>query len=108
MTEIQSLISHKLKPVTFDTRFEELVPLLEQTSYSHLPVIENGIYMGSLAAIDVIPSQTKTVGDYRYSLLPYFVRKDSGWFEVLEKFAQFDCNVLAVLKIGRASCRERV
>ncbi|HLV50672.1 MAG TPA: hypothetical protein VKY44_01790 [Flavobacterium sp.] len=97
MTEIQSLISQKLLPLSFDTRFEELVPLLEQTSYSHLPVVENDIYMGSLAAIDVVPSQTQTVGDYRYSLLPYFVRKDSGWFEILEKFAQFDCNVLAVL-----------
>lgn len=97
MTEIQSLISQKLLPLSFDTRFEELVPLLEQTSYSHLPVVENDIYMGSLAAIDVVPSQTQTVGDYRYSLLPYFVRKGSGWFEILEKFAQFDCNVLAVL-----------
>ena len=55
------------------------------------------MYMGSIASEDIIPSETKTVADYRYALLPYFVRKDADWFEVLEKFAQFNCNLLTVL-----------
>lgn len=97
MRSLQSLISQKWKPFNFESKFEDLTSMLEQNRFSHFPVVEDHVYMGSIATIDVIPSKTKTVGDYRYALLPYFVRKDSGWFEVLEKFTQFDCNVLAVL-----------
>ena len=97
MKSIQNLIKHKPKPFSFDTKFEDADVFIEQTHYSHFPVIEKGVYMGSIAAVDIIPSKTKTVGDYRYTLLPFFVRKDASWFELLEKFAQFDCNVLAVL-----------
>lgn len=97
MKSLRSLISQKYDPFTFDSKFNDLVPMLESNRFSHFPVVENDVYLGSIATIDVIPSKTKTVSDYRYALLPYFVRKDSDWFEVLEKFAQFDCNVLAVL-----------
>lgn len=97
MIQIQSLISQKLAAVSFDTRLEEAAELLSQTTYSHIPVVEKGIYMGSLAAVDVETISLQTVGEYRYALSPQFVRKDAQWFEVLERFAQFDCTLLAVL-----------
>ena len=97
MKRIQNLISQKQKPLSFATRFEEIAAVAEKTRLSHFPVVEDYVYQGSLAVVDIIPSTTKTVGDYRYALLPYFVRKDADWFEVLEKFAQHDCNLLAVL-----------
>lgn len=97
MKAVQTLIKRKAAPFTFESRFEDILSFIEQNNYSHFPVVENGIYMGSIFAIDIVPSKTKTVGDYRYALLPFFVRNDANWFEVLEKFAQFDCNILAVL-----------
>lgn len=98
---VMKLIQHQIKtkpqPFTFETKLKDITSLVESQTYSHFPVSDQGVYMGSIAAEDIIPSETKTVGDYRYSLLPYFVRKDADWFEVLEKFAQFNCNILAVL-----------
>lgn len=97
MKAVQTLIKRKAAPFTFESRFEDILSFIEQNNYSHFPVVENGVYMGSISAIDIVPSKTKSVGDYRYALLPFFVRNDANWFEVLEKFAQFDCTILAVL-----------
>jgi len=97
MELIQNLIKHKPKPFTFETKFDDIVEFIEEEAYSHFPVVDKDVYMGSITALDILPSKTKSVGDYRYALQPYFVRKDASWFEVLEKFAQFDCNVLTVL-----------
>lgn len=97
MKAVQNLIRQKDKPFNFNTKFEDIALFVEENRYSHFPVVDDGVYMGSIAAIDIIPSKTKTVGDYRYALLPYFVRQDASWFEVMEKFAQFDCTVLTVL-----------
>lgn len=97
MTQIQNLISQKPTAVSFDTRLEDAAELLAQTTHSHIPVVDGGIYMGSLAADDVETISSETVGDFRHTLSPQFVRKDADCFEVLEKFAQFDCTLLAVL-----------
>lgn len=97
MTQIQNLISQKPTAVSFDTRLEDAAELLAQTTHSHIPVVDGGIYMGSLAADDMETISSETVGDFRHTLSPQFVRKDADWFEVLEKFAQFDCTLLAVL-----------
>lgn len=97
MKAIQNLIKHKPKPFTFATIFDDVIEFIEENEYSHFPVVEGDVYVGSIISLDILPSKTKTVSDYRYALQPYFVRKDASWFEVLEKFAQFDCNVLAVL-----------
>lgn len=72
---VMKLIQHQIKtkpqPFTFETKLKDITSLVESQTYSHFPVSDEGVYMGSIAAEDIIPSETKTVGDYRYSLLPY-------------------------------------
>lgn len=97
MESISNLIKHKPKPFTFTTKFKDIIEFIDKEAFSHFPVVEEGVYMGSIATLDIIPSESKTIGDYRYTLQPYFIREDANWFEVLEKFAQFDCNLLCVL-----------
>ena len=97
MKAVQNLIKQKSKPFGFETTLDSIGLLAEENNFSHFPVLESGVYMGAIAAEDIIPSKTKSIGEYRHALLPYFVRYDSSWFEILEKFAQYNCNVLAVL-----------
>lgn len=97
MKPINNLIKHKPQAFSFNTMLNDINTFIEENEYSHFPVVEDDIYLGSISALDIQPSKTSTVEDYRYTLQPYFVRKDADWFEVLEKFAQFDCNILAVL-----------
>lgn len=97
MNLIQNHIKTKPKPFTFETKFIDIISFIDDSEFSHFPVINDGYYMGSIAADDITTSQTKTVGDYKYALLPYFVRNNADWFEVFEKFAQFNCNILTVL-----------
>lgn len=97
MKSIQDFIVNEIRPFDFNSNFNDILNIMEEEEFSHFPVVENHIYMGSIASIDIIPSATKKVDDYKYTLSPYFVRNNWGWFEVLEKFAQFDCNVIAVL-----------
>lgn len=97
MKAVQNLIKQKPKAFCYETTLDSIGLFAEENNFSHFPVVQDSIYMGAIAAEDIIPSKTKNIGEYRHALLPYFVRKDSSWFEILEKFAQYNANVLAVL-----------
>ena len=61
-------------------------------------MVEEGVYIGSIVAEDIETFEdSKKVVDYKYSLEPFFTRKDAIWLEVLEVFAKNHSNVIPVL-----------
>ena len=58
-------------------------------NFSHFPVLENGIFIGSIASDDIETFDTdKKVIDYKYTLERFFARKSMLWLDVLEYFMQ--------------------
>ena len=67
-------------------------------SYSHFPVLEDGIYIGSIVAEDLETFDTdKKINNYKYTLEPFFVRSAMNWLDVLEVFGKNHTDVVPVL-----------
>ncbi|MFD1094188.1 acetoin utilization protein acuB [Salegentibacter chungangensis] len=82
----------------FSDKVSEIQELFNQLTYSHLPVENNGIYMGCISENDIRCFEAdKKLEDYQYALEGFLVRDNTYWLDVLEAFAQNDTNILPVL-----------
>jgi len=82
----------------FSDKIGEVQDLFNQLTYSHLPVENNGIYMGCISENDIRCFEAeKSLEDYQYALEGFFVRNTDFWLDILERFAQNNTNILPVL-----------
>ncbi|MCF4100144.1 CBS domain-containing protein [Gillisia sp. M10.2A] len=95
---IESYIINDIKICSLDTRIEELQQLFNKLTYSHLPVENNGVYLGCISENDVRSfEKDKKLLDYQYALEGFFAREHDYWLDILESFAQNHSNILPVL-----------
>jgi len=98
MTEIKQYINNEFKPIHVMDSIAEVQDFFLELSFSHFPVMEEGVYAGSIAAADVETFEAdKNVLEYRYTLAGFFVRPTDFWLDVLEVFAKNQTNIVPVL-----------
>lgn len=98
MTEIKEYINNEFKPIHVMDSIAEVQDFFLELSFSHFPVMEEGVYSGCIAAEDAETFEAdKKVADYRYTLEGFFVRSSDIWLDVLEVFAKNQTNVVPVL-----------
>lgn len=82
----------------FSDKIEDIQQFFYEYNYSHLPVENNGIYMGCISGNDIRTFEPhKNLEDYQYALEGFFVRNHDYWLDILDAFAQNNSNVLPVL-----------
>ena len=98
MTEINDYINNDFKALNSQETIADVQDFFADVSYSHFSVVEEGIYIGCIAAddIDTFDSDKKII-DYKYALEGFFARKSMIWLDVLEVFAKNHSNVVPVL-----------
>jgi predicted transcriptional regulator len=98
MTEITDYITNDYKAIDSEATIATVQDFFDELNFSHFPVVDEGIYIGSIASDD---SETfdsfKKVFDYRYSLEGFFAREKMIWLDVLEVFAKSKSNLVPVL-----------
>lgn len=98
MTEITNYITNDFRAIDSQETIASVQDFFADLSFSHFPVLENGIFIGSIASDDVETFDTdKTIIDYKYTLERFFARKSMIWLDVLEIFAKNHTNVIPVL-----------
>ncbi|WP_428230084.1 CBS domain-containing protein [Flavobacterium sp.] len=98
MTEIINYITNDFRAIDSQETIASVQDFFADLNFSHFPVLENGIFIGSIAADDVETFDTdKKVIDYKYTLERCFARKSMLWLDVLEVFAKNHTNVVSVL-----------
>ena len=98
MTEINDYINNDYKAIESFETIEIVQDFFSDVPYSHFPVVEEGIYIGSIASDDIETFDLdKKIKDYRYTLEGFFARKDMIWLDVLEVFAKNHSNVVPIL-----------
>lgn len=98
MTEIINYITNDFRAIDSQETIASVQDFFADLNFSHFPVLENGIFIGSIAADDVETFDTdKKVIDYKYTLERFFARKSMLWLDVLEVFAKNHTNVVSVL-----------
>lgn len=98
MTEITNYITNDFKAIDSQETISVVQDFFNELHFSHFPVIEEGIYIGSIVSDDIETFDSgKKVIDYRYTLEGFYTRTNTIWLDVLEIFAKNHTNLVPVL-----------
>ena len=98
MTEITEYITNDFKAIDSQDRIADVQDFFNDLHFSHFPVIEDGIYIGSIAEDDIVTFESeKKIADFRFTLEGFFARTNTIWLDVLEIFAKNHTNLVPVL-----------
>lgn len=98
MTDTEKYIHSRLQPFEVSKNVSVIQDFFLDNGFSHFPVTQNGVYIGSVSADDVETFDTdKKIDDYRYTLEGFFVREKMNWLDILENFAQNQTDVMPIL-----------
>jgi len=98
MTEITNYITNDFRAINSQETIASVQDFFADLNFSHFPVVENEIFIGSIASDDIETFDTnKKIIDYKYTLERFFARKSMIWLDVLEIFAKNHTNVIPVL-----------
>ena len=98
MTEIRNYINNDFRAIDSQETIAAVQDFFGDLTFSSFPVVEGGIYIGSIAADDLETFDTdKKVADYKYTLEHFFARATMIWLDVLEIFAKNHTNIVPVL-----------
>jgi CBS domain-containing protein len=98
MTEITDYLNNDIKALRTTDTVADAQDLFAEYPFSHFPVLEEGVYIGSAGSEDVeLLDIEKTMADLRYTFDRFYVRDTALWLDVLEVFAKNETNLLPVL-----------
>jgi Mg/Co/Ni transporter MgtE len=98
MTEISNYITNDYKAIQVEETIADAQDFFEEINFSHFPVLDDTIYIGSIAKDDLETFDSdKKISDYKYALEGFFARKNMIWLDVLEVFAKNHTNIVPVL-----------
>ena len=95
---LHQYIINDIKPININDKISDVKLLLSQLTYSHIPVENNGVYMGCISDTDAHCFEShKLLIDCHYAIEGFYVRESTTWLDVLETFAQNSSNIMPVL-----------
>ena len=94
MTEITNYITNDFRAIDSQETIASIQDFFIDVNFSHFPILEDGIFIGSISSDDVETFDTdKKAIDYKYTLERFFARKSMIWLDVLEVFAKNHTNI---------------
>jgi predicted transcriptional regulator len=92
-------ITKDIKALSPNDTIEKAQKLFEQLTFTHLPVVEEQIYLGSIAEEDVqiIEENHKKIAEFKYLYQPFFTVDNTNWFELLKEFASHDTSIIPAI-----------
>lgn len=98
MNTLYSYINKDLKPLSITETIADVQDFFSDLNYSHFPVMENEIFVGSISRDNAeLMNSNTSIGDNKYELDRFYVREKMIWLDVLEVFAQNETNIVPVL-----------
>lgn len=97
-------ILNDLKAFTPQTKIEEVKNRFNETTFSHFPVVDDGLLIGLIAAADVqiIENYTKNIADFNHLLTTFYALEKNNLLEIFNVFAANETNVVPVINNQRA------
>lgn len=95
---LKHYIINDIKPLNINDAIGELQLLFNQLTYSHIPIENNGTYIGCISETDAhCFDGSKLISDCNYTIEGFYVRPFTNWLDILEAFAQNSTNIMPVL-----------
>ena len=96
--QLQDFVINDIKPLLITDKISDLKLLFNQLTYSHIPIMNEQIYLGCISETDVHCFESAiSISDCKYAIEGFFVRPTTNWLDILEAFAQNDSNIMPVL-----------
>jgi Mg/Co/Ni transporter MgtE len=98
MTDLKDYITNDYKAIDAQETIGAVQDFFDDLTFSHFPVVEESVFIGSIAADDIETFDSdKKVNEYKYVLEHFFARTDMIWLDVLEVFAKNHTNLVPIL-----------
>ena len=95
---IQPYIINEVEMPDKTMKIGEIQSLFNQHTYSHLPIQDKGVFVGSISENDIRSFEaSKKVEEFQYALEGFYVRREDNWIEVLHSFSKNQANIMPVL-----------
>lgn len=95
---LTNFIINDIRPIEESENVGQVQAIFSQTTYSHIPISRNGVYVGSLPENDShCYDAEQKISECAHNYEQFFVRIETNWLDVLETFAQNGCNLMPVL-----------
>ncbi|WP_115462314.1 CBS domain-containing protein [Winogradskyella aurantiaca] len=99
--QLENFIINDIKPVDLTETVGELQQSFNQLTYSHIPVQQDGVYLGCISETDAhCFDANESINELRYAAEGFFVKSTTNWLDVLEAFAQNNTNIMPVLDVS--------
>lgn len=96
--KLKQYIINDIRPLNVTDSINNLQHLFNQLTYSHIPIENDGVYLGCISENDAhCFDAAKSISDCNYTIEGFFVRPYTNWLDVLEAFAKNDSNIMPVL-----------
>lgn len=96
--ETRLYIIRDIDPFDINTSMVAVKEVFNQLTYSHIPVIREGVFLGCVSETDAHCFDIqKNLSDYSYAIEPFFVRENTNWLDIIEAFAKHASNIMPVL-----------
>lgn len=77
---------------------KEVIHFFTHSTYSHVAITEDGLFMGLLGEADLDTFQeTSPIEEFRYQLEVFSVPPEATWLDILEVFTRNEANLLPVV-----------
>ncbi len=92
---------YKFEAFSFSDKIEELINSCHQYGFSHLPVVEKGIFRGMLRCDDLMEIEEKQseLKDYTHLLEKIYLSDRMNWTESLSVLMNNEANAMGVLDL---------
>ena len=95
---LTEFVINDIKPIDINENINVAQEVFNQLTYSHVPVIREGTYIGCISENDSYCIEANSpIKDLQYILERFFVHPNTNWLDVLEAFAQNSANIMPVL-----------
>jgi hypothetical protein len=95
---IHQYIINDVEPLDIKSRMCKAQEIFSQLTYSHLPILEKGAYLGCLSENDAHCFESDQILEVvKYSFTVFHVKEDTHWLDILVAFAQNQSNIMPVL-----------
>lgn len=92
-------ISKDVKALSPNDTIKKAQKLFEHLTFTHLPIVDDNIYLGSISETDVqiIEDTDKEITDFKYLYSTFFSFENTNWFELLKEFAANDTTIIPAI-----------
>ncbi len=93
---------YKFKAFSFEDRIDSLLEMSNQYGFSHLPVVEKGIYRGMIRCDDLadILDKTENLGMHTHLIEKIYASDRMDWTSLLSLMMKNETNIIGTLELA--------